>query len=176
MVGAGSLLVALLALLFDNMIALEPDEPPRVGMFVVLGLICAAVAAGIYLLLLPRAKRASGPANRLSQAGFGVGLVALALVIVYWTALPIVLGAGAFVLGSLGEERARREMDRAPEGEDQADQDVDAEDADDQDGDQEGDEEEGPSVAERAGQAWAARVMGGLSFLACLVLFAIPSG
>ena len=176
MIGAGSLLVAILALLLDNMILRAPDEKPEVIGFIVLALICAAVAAAIYLYVIPRAERATGPSNRLSQAGFVAGLTALAFVIVYWTALPFVLGAGGFVLGSLGEERARREIERAPRGEEQADPEVDAEDADRAEEEEDVDEEEAPSVAERAGQGWAARAMGGLAFLACLLLFAVVRG
>jgi hypothetical protein len=174
MIGAGSLLVAILALLLDNLILLEPDQPPRVIPFLVLSLICAVVMAAIYLYVIPRAERATGPSNRLSQSGFVAGLAALAFVIVYWTALPFVLGAGGFVLGSLGEERARRDMKRAPRGEEQADPEVDAEDAE-RAKDEEADDE-APSVGERAGQGWAARMMGGLAFLACLVLFAVVRG
>jgi hypothetical protein len=173
MVVAGSLLVAILALLVDNLLALAPDENPQVITFLVLVVLCAAVAAGIYLFLIPWAERATGPSNRLSQTGFVVGLVALAFVIIFWTALPFVLGAGGFVLGTLGERRARRDMQRAPRDEEQADPEVDAEEADRAKDEEEVDEEQAPSVGERAGQAWAARVMGGLASLACLVLFVV---
>jgi hypothetical protein len=176
MIGAGSLLVAILALALDNLILLQPDEPPRVPRFLVLTLICAAIAAAIYLYVIPRAARATGPSNRLSQAGFVAGLTALAAVIVYWTALPFLLGAGGFVLGSLGEERARRDMERAPRDEEQADPEVDAEDADRAKDEEDVDEEEAPSVSERAGQAWAARVMGVLAAAACVLLFAVVRG
>ena len=173
MIGAGSLLVAILALVIDNLIPHAPDEKPRVIAFIVLSALCAAVAAAIYLFVIPRAERVTGPSNRLSQAGFVAGLLALALVIVFWTALPFVLGAGGFVLGSLGEQRAQRDMQRAPRDEEQADPEVDAEDADRAKEEEDVDEEQAPSVGERAGQAWAARTMGGLAALACVVLFVV---
>jgi hypothetical protein len=173
MIGAGSLLVAILALVIDNLIPHAPDEKPRVIAFIVLSALCAAVAAAIYLFVIPRAERVTGPSNRLSQAGFVAGLLALALVIVFWTALPFVLGAGGFVLGSLGEERARRDMQRAPRDEEQADPEVDAEDAERAKAEEDVEEEEQPSVGERAGQGWAARVMGGLAWVACLLLFVV---
>jgi hypothetical protein len=171
MILVGSLLVAVLALVVDNLIVLQPDEKPRVIPFLVLSVICAAVAVAIYLFLIPWAERATGPSNRLSQAGFGIGLAALAFVIIYWTALPFVLGAGGFVLGSLGEHRAQRDMRRAPRDEEQADPEVDAEDAGRAKDEEEVDDEDTPSVGERAGQAWAARAMGGLASLGCLILF-----
>jgi hypothetical protein len=163
--------VAILALAVDNLFVLQPDERPRVIAFLALSVICAAVAAATYLFLIPWAERAAGPSNRLSQAGFVLGLAALAFVIVYQTALPFVLGAGGFVLGTLGEQRARRDTQRAPRGEEQADPEVDAEDPDRAKEEDEVDADEVPSVGERAGQAWAARVMGGLASVACLVLF-----
>lgn len=172
MIVAGSLLVAILALLVDNLLVLAPDEKPLFVQFLVLSVLCAVVAAAIYLFLIPWAERATGPSNRLSQSGFGTGLAALAFVIIFWTALPIVLGAGGFVLGSLGERRAARDMRRAPRDEEQADPEVDAEDAERAKDEDEVDED-APSVGERAGQAWAARVMGGLAALACLVLFVV---
>jgi hypothetical protein len=173
MIVAGSLLVAILALLVDNLLVLEPDEKPLFGRFLVLSVLCVLVAAAIYLYLIPWAERATGPSNRLSQSGFVTALAALAFVIIFWTALPFVLGAGGFVLGSLGERRAARDMRRAPKDEEQADPEVDAEDAERAKEEAEVDEEEAPSVGERAGQAWAARVMGGLAALACLVLFVV---
>jgi hypothetical protein len=172
MIVAGSLLVAILALLVDNLLVLQPDEKPRVIPFLVLAVLCAAVALAILLFVIPWAERAAGPSNRLSQIGFVLGLAALAFVIIFWTALPFVLGAGGFVLGSLGEQRARRDMQRAPRDEEQADPEVDAEDAERAKDEDEVDEE-APSVGERAGQAWAARTMGGLAALACLILFVV---
>lgn len=173
MILAGGLLLAILALVLDNLIVLQPDEKPRVIPFLVLAVLCTAVALAIFLFLIPWAERATGPSNRLSQTGFGLGLAALALVIIYWTALPFVLGAGGFVLGSLGERRAQRDMRRAPRDEEQADPEVDAEDPDRAKEEDEVEEEKTASVGERAGQAWAARAMGGLASLACLVLFVV---
>jgi hypothetical protein len=49
------------------------------------------VAALIYFLLLPRVNSAT--------AGIAVGIVAVVTVVAYWSGLPFVLGATAFVLG-----------------------------------------------------------------------------
>ena len=159
-IAVGSVVLAVL-LAIDNLIDLLIDETPAVGRFLLLSLLCVAAAAAIFLFALPAARRATGQTNRLSQAGFVLGLVALVTIIVFFTVLPIVLGAGAFVLGRLGEARAE-EADRESEGQQRHDESQQAE-RDTTD----------VSAGERASQGWAAAIMGGLAAAIGVVLFVI---
>ena len=159
MVGAVVLAVVLLAIdnLFDRLI----DEDPAFGRFLLFTALCLVAAAGVVLFGVPRAQRASGETNRLSQAGFVIGLVALVTIIVFFTALPIVLGAGAFVLGRLGEERAgqREEETGGQQRQDESQQ--------------AGQDPADVSVGERASQGWVAAIMGALAAAACVILFVV---
>ena len=160
-IGVGAVLVAVLFLALDNVLVVAVDENHAWVRFLLLALLCVAAGVGIFLFLIPWAQRDSDAAERLAQAGFVTGLVALASLIVFPTALPFVLGAGAFVLGRLGEQSAATESERDddPERRDETQR-------------QEPDSGEA-SAGERATQGWVATMMGGLSFLACLVLYVI---
>ena len=163
-IGLAAAVVAALALLVDNILDRAIDESPAWGRFLVLALVCLAVAAAVFLFLVPWAERSSGQANRAAQAAFVVGLVSLASVIVFWTALPFVLGAGAFALGRLGEARAESALERS-EGPRRRDATQTEEDSG----------ESAQAAGQRASQGWASQVMGGLAALACLVLFVATS-
>lgn len=157
----GAVVLAVLLLAIDNLIDRLIDEDPAVGRFLLLTALCLAAAAAIFLYALPAARRATGQANRLSQFGFVIGLLALVSIIVFFTALPIVLGAGAYVLGRLGEEAAAEREERS-EGQQRQDESQQA-----------NRDPSDVSAGERASQGWAAAVMGGLAALACVVLFVV---
>ena len=160
-IGVGAVLVAVLLLVLDNIVLLAVDESPAWGRFLLLVLLCVAVAAAIFLFLIPWADREAGDSKRPAQAGFGLGLLALASLVLVLTGLPFVLGAGAFVLGRVGEDRAaaQAEGDDGPRRRDATQE-----------------EETDPGEAssgERASQSWVASIMGVLSFVAGLVLYVI---
>ncbi len=153
-----ALVVAVIALLFYFVVGRAPDEHPNFGGFVILTVICVGLTVALFLAVLPAAEHASQPSKRLSQAGITSSLLALVAMVVYWTALPFVLGAGGVVLGRLGEARAARELERSGgagrEDEAQAEQDDDTD----------------PAPGQRASQGWVAAVLGGLVFLACVIV------
>ena len=161
-IGIGAVVVAIVALLTHNVVNLPVDESPHLERFVYFSLVCVGVGAGIFLIALPAAEAAPDAARRLARAGFVLSLLALASMLLFFTGLPFVLGAGAFVLGELGEERAAAELERS-DGETRKDE----------------TQRKGDSPfletfgAERASLAWAGALTGGLVFVACLALFAI---
>lgn len=159
-VAVGGVVLAVVLLALDNLLILATDERPAVGRFLLLTALCLLVAAAIFLYALPAARRATGEVNRMSQAAFALGLLALATIVVYVTALPVVLGAGAIVLGRLGEARgAEREESEDTQRRDETQQ-----------AERETDE---VSAGERATQGWVAALAGALAALACVVLFVI---
>jgi hypothetical protein len=160
-IGIGSAAVAVVALLFHNAIHLPIDESPHLTRFLVLSVLCVAVAAAIFLVVLPIAEASPDTTTRLARQGWILSLLSLVAMIVFFTGLPFVLGAGAFVLGELAEERAAAEIGRSEGGPRE-------------------DESHRSAThrletlgAERASLAWAAALTGGLVFVACLALFAI---
>lgn len=153
--------VALVALLVDNVLARPADDPADFGKFVILGLLCVAVAAVIFFVVLPAAERSDEPAERLSQAALGSSLLSLVALIFFWTGLPFVLGAGGVVQGRLGEDRAAGRMEQS-DGTERRDE-----------AQAEASEEADPTAGERASQGWVAAVMGAMVFLACLIAFVI---
>ena len=161
-IGVGAVLVALLFLALDNLAVVAVDESRAWARFLLLGLLCVAAAAAIFLYVIPWAERDSSETNRLAQAGFATGLLALISVIVFPTALPFVIGAGAVVLGRLGEDTADRQAERSDDAQQRHDE------------TQQEEHDAGEvSAGERASQSWAATVMGALSFVACLVLYVV---
>jgi hypothetical protein len=162
LIGVGAVLVAIVALLAHNALNLPVDESPHFERFFNLSLVCVGVGAAIFLVALPAAEAAPDASRRLARGGFLLSLLALASMLFFFTGLPFVLGAGAFVLGELGEERAADELAQAG-GEPRKDE----------------TQQKGESAfletfgAERASLAWAGALTGGLVFVACLALFAI---
>lgn len=160
-IGAGAVAVAILALLLHNVVNLPVDESPHLERFFNLSLVCVGVGAAIFLIALPAAEAAPDASRRLARHGFALSLLALASMLFFFTGLPFVLGAGAFVLGELGEERAAGELAESG-GEVRKDE-----------------TQKGESAfletfgAQRASLAWAAALTGGLVFVACLAVFAI---
>ena len=157
MIAVGATAVALLALLVDQVIDHAIDEPPAFVTFLVLGALNLGLAVVIFGLLVPTAERSKAKENRPSQFGFGLSLAAIVTIIVYWTALPFVLGAGGAVLGRIGEHR----------GDERAGED------DRQRRDETQDQKGGPTPGQRASQGWTATLMGGLAFGICFVLFVV---
>ena len=73
----------------------EDDENGDVAAFVVLGLVSAAIAAGLFLRFVPASRAEQASARR----GLVLGAVALLTVIAFWTGLPFALGMPALALG-----------------------------------------------------------------------------
>ena len=149
--------VALLALMLEWLIDRRIDESPAFGTFLILGAINLALAVGIFAYVVPMAERSQADSNRPAQFGFALGLLALAGIVIFVTAVPFVLGAGAVVLGRIGEREGEEaadesELRRRDETQNQSDT---------------------PTSGQRASQGWAASLMGALAFVACLVLFVI---
>jgi hypothetical protein len=149
--------VALLALLVDQVIDHAIDESPAFTTFLVFGAVNLGLAVGIFGYLVPTAEESEAKENRPAQFGFALSLLALVTIIVYWTALPFVLGAGGAVLGRIGERRGEQRADKEERRRRDATQ----------------EQSDTPTTGQRASQGWAATVMGALAFGACLVLFVI---
>lgn len=86
--------VALLISLPIGWLASDGSTGQIVGVIVAL-IICLAVLAAIMRWLVPR-ERAAGRASRTALI---LGIVALVLCVVFWTGLPVSIGAGAVALG-----------------------------------------------------------------------------
>jgi hypothetical protein len=157
MIAVGATAVALLALVVDQLIDHAIDERPAFVTFLVLGAINLGLAVAIFGLLVPSAETSQAAENRPAQLGFGLSLAALVTIIVYWTAIPFVLGAGGAVLGRIGERGAE---ERAGEEEGRQRDDTQA-------------QSDTPSIEQRASQGWAATVMGATAFGVCFVLFVL---
>ena len=71
---------------------LQPGENGGTGPLIVSLLVCAALAAWLFLKLVPDAK---DPA----KAGLILGIISVLSLIVFWSGLPVVLGAAAAALG-----------------------------------------------------------------------------
>jgi hypothetical protein len=161
MIGIGAVGVAVVGVALDNLVALPIDETPHFGRFFGYSFLCAGLAAAIFLLLVPWAQREPQPGARLAQSGFALALAGLATMVVFFTGVPLVLGAGAFVLGRLAEEQGTEGHDQPGERRRQDDTQRAAA----------GAEQEPPSPPASLG--WATAVMGALVFAACVVLLVI---
>jgi hypothetical protein len=156
-IAVGAAAVALLALLVNEVIDHAIDEPPDFVRFLVLGALNLGLAVAIFGLLVPNAESSKAEENRPAQFGFGLSLAAIVTIIVYWTALPFVLGAGGAVLGRIGEYRGEKRA-----GTDDVQQ-----------RDETQDQKDAPTPGQRASQGWAATLMGGLAFGVCFLLFLV---
>ena len=165
-IGVAALAVAMIALGVNDLLLIPVDEHPDLVHFLAFTVICAAVAAAIWFWLIPNAETGSGGDDRLAQASFVAGLVALAGLVAFPTALPIVLGAGAFVMGRMADELSARAVERSEEESRRRDE-TQAPDTD---------EREDVSPGQRASQGWAGSVMGAMAAVACVVLFVVVGG
>jgi hypothetical protein len=73
--------------------------------YLVTSALAIVVAAIFFLRVIPDALRPE-PGNRPARIGLILGIVALVLVVVFWSGLPFALGVPALVLGVAGRERA----------------------------------------------------------------------
>ena len=153
LIAIASLLAAVVAIALDNLAFKEVDESLGVARFLISVVLCVAVVVAIFFYLLPRLRRESGQDNRMAPASFVVGLTALASIIVFWTGLPFVLGAGAIVMGRLGEQAAVRASEWS------------------EDSARSEDRERAAKQSQRATQGWSATLMGALAIVAAVVLF-----
>ena len=100
-----SVVVALVALAFGNLINNGPDEQGDALGFVILGLITIAVAIWMFKVFIPRSQDAAVPADRVSKRGLIASIAGLVTVAVFWTGLPFVLGPGGALLGKISNEK-----------------------------------------------------------------------
>ncbi len=83
----------------------SPEQAEQIRSLPIVLVLLLAVAAAVFLFMVPRAIRSSQ-----SPALLAFALSALGLLLVfpaYWSGLPVVLGAGGTVLGQVARERAR---------------------------------------------------------------------
>lgn len=102
MTGAVAAAATLALLVTVNFVGVGTGEDGGLGPF----LVTAAVALGAWLLAFGwYPQRASQPA----RGGLAASVFGLATVILFWTGLPIVLGAAGVALGSRGHRTSPRE-------------------------------------------------------------------
>jgi hypothetical protein len=105
-VGALAVAAALVAAAFANMIGNEAGESGDVVGFFVVGLISAAVAALLFLRVIPAAADTGG--ERAERTGLITSVLAFLSVAVFWSGLPFVLGPAGVILGRIAAERSER--------------------------------------------------------------------
>lgn len=108
-IAIASVVVALVALAFGNVINNDPGEEGDVVAFVVLGAVTLLVALLIFGRVVPRAKAAPAGDNRPAKVGLVMSVLGFLSVAVFWSGLPWVLGTGGALLGWAGEERSGQE-------------------------------------------------------------------
>ena len=91
------------------------DDPrdPSGNNWVLIGIAAAAAALILSLIVAPTLARHEG--NTPAKVGLVAGLLALPSILLFWTGLPLLLGAAALVLGFEGRVLARRGAGRAVE-------------------------------------------------------------
>jgi hypothetical protein len=103
-VGAGAIAyVAAIALTWSSIFFGETN-PEQTADHLPLAIFLGVVTAAIFGLAVPRGLR-PGTRNRPARAGAFTGAVAVLTVAVFWSGLPVVLGAAALVLGAEGWRR-----------------------------------------------------------------------
>jgi MFS family permease len=107
-IGVASVVGAVVALAFANVIGNEPGEEGDWGLFILFSAVAALIAVLVFGRVIPRARAAPPGVNRPARTGFVVSLLGFLTVAVFWTGLPYVLGAGGALLGRIGEERSRQ--------------------------------------------------------------------
>jgi hypothetical protein len=98
-----ALVVAAVVLALGNF-AVEEGESGSPAGFVIALVITLAVTVLVWRFLVLPASEGRRP---VARDGFIVGVVAILLVLVYWTGLPWALGPAAVALGTLGREGRR---------------------------------------------------------------------
>jgi hypothetical protein len=161
-VAVGSVVAAIVALLFYTVIGRAPDESHDYRLFLVFGLVCIAVGAGIFLVAIPLIEAEREPHTRFAQAGLASSMLGLVALIFYWTGLPFVFGAGGVVLGALAETGAERRLEDESGGITRQDEAQETR-----------EDDPATATAQRATQGWVARVLGALVFAACVIAFLI---
>jgi hypothetical protein len=105
-IGVASVVGAVVALAFANVIGNEPGEEGDWGLFILFSAVAALIAVLVFGRVIPRSRAAPPGVNRPARTGFVVSLLGFLTVAVFWTGLPYVLGAGGALLGRIGEERS----------------------------------------------------------------------
>jgi hypothetical protein len=100
--GVVSTIVAVLVAILS--VVLPPVIPEQLSSLPIVVVVLLAVAAVLFLFVVPRAARSDHPA----VAGLICGIVGLLLVLpAFWSGLPIVLGAAGALLGRMGRTTGR---------------------------------------------------------------------
>ncbi len=82
------------------------DENGDVVSMIVVGVVLIAILLVLFLRFVPRFESEAGT-DTLARNALIFSIVALVLVVVFWTGLPIVLGAAGLELGLVARERGR---------------------------------------------------------------------
>jgi hypothetical protein len=106
-IGIASVLVAVVALGFANLISNAEHEQGGAPEFALMVALCGGVALWLFGRVIPRAAEAGENPARTGMLTSAVGLLS---VVVFWTGLPFVLGAGGAVLGAMGRERGTQRV------------------------------------------------------------------
>jgi hypothetical protein len=103
-IGVAAVALAVIALFFGYVV--NNDENGDVVGWITASAIAAAVAAFVFLWLIPRAKSDPATTNRPATYGLVTSVLAVIAIPVLWLGLPYVLGAGGAVLGRIGQARS----------------------------------------------------------------------
>lgn len=96
LVGIASTIVAVLVAILS--VVLPPVQPDQVRALPIIIVVLLVIAAITFLLFVPRASRF----NRPEVPGLVCSILGLLLLLVFWSGLPIVLGAAGALLGQSG--------------------------------------------------------------------------
>jgi hypothetical protein len=80
------------------------DDDKEVGAWIIVSLIGCLIIAALFLRFVP-ATESEMDGNAPARRGLVLGLVSVITLVVFWTGLPIILGAPAIVLGAEGRTR-----------------------------------------------------------------------
>jgi hypothetical protein len=99
---AGVAVLVIAAAVFANLIDIQGEEDSDLSGFLVLAAVPLAIAALLFLRLIPRSRAQGNP----PRAGIITSILGFLTVAVFWTNLPYVLGAAGIVLGSASRDQA----------------------------------------------------------------------
>jgi hypothetical protein len=102
-IGVAAVAVAVIALFVGYVVDNNESADGDVVGWIIASAIAAAVAAFVFLWLIPRAKSDPANTNRPATYGLVISVLGLVAIVVFWLGLPYVLGAGGAVLGRIGQ-------------------------------------------------------------------------
>jgi hypothetical protein len=101
-IGIATTAPAVVAMVFDHLI---PDDPVA---FVISVALSVAVAAFLFLWVIPRTKAAEAPEELAAKRGLIFGLLAVPALVLVWVGIPFPVAGGAIALGLIGRRGPRR--------------------------------------------------------------------